>query len=288
MASLFVVSTPIGNLADLSARAAATLSSVRLVMAEDTRRTGILMQHLGVSPRMRSAHAHNEAARAQDLVATLDAGDDVALVSDAGTPLLSDPGALLVAAALNAGHDVVPIPGPAAPIAALVASGLPAESFTFLGFLPRKGRERDAALEQVAASQHTTILFESPHRLQALLAALEDSCGGERKAAVARELTKLHEEIVRCPLADLARHFTAHPPRGEIVVVVAPAPAGADATSPLDEAAEEAALLLAQALSRRGLRKREIARELQRRLRLSRNTAYALAQSAGADAAPGE
>lgn len=266
MATLHLVSTPIGNLSDLSGRAARVLGEVERIFAEDTRRTGRLLQRLGVDTPLTSLHQHNEAARAGRVLECLESGGDAALVSDAGTPLVSDPGARVVDAALEAGHDVVPVPGPSAILAALVGSGLPADRFAFLGFVPRKGLERRALLQRVACSPETTVLFEAPVRLSRLLTDLERACGPGRRVAVAREMTKLHEEFVRGTLAGARAHFGARAPRGEVTLVVD--------RSPEREPDESAAPELAAELLSGGTRPSEAVRELTVRLGISRNRAY--------------
>ena len=276
MAKLFVVSTPIGNLEDLTRRAERVLGEVAHVLAEDTRRTGKLLRHLGLEAQMTSLHAHNEASRKPRVLEWLDAGDDVALVSDAGTPLVSDPGARIVQAALEAGHEVIPIPGPSAVLAALVASGLPAERFTFLGFLPRRGSERGQLLARVAASEDAVVLFESPERLLDLLAELEAACGGERRVAVGREMTKLHETIVRGTLADARAYYGNRTPRGEVTVVIAGAP---PPTAPA-ERDPEVARELARALLAEGSSPSSVAKEVAKRLHMPRNLAYEVVQEA--------
>ena len=275
MGILYLVATPIGNLEDISRRAARVLGEVSRVLAEDTRRTTVLLNHLGARPALVSLHEHNEAERTEDALGWLDAGEELALVSDAGTPLVSDPGARLVRAAAEAGHKVVPLPGPSAVLAALVASGLPSERFAFLGFPPRRGAERAQLLERVAASEETVVLFESPERLGALLADLVSACGEERPAAVGRELTKVHEEVVRGTLAEALRYYEEHPPRGEVTVVVE----GAPEAGPADAADRAAARTLAQALVDEGLRPSHAAREVARRLGLPRNLAYEIVQN---------
>ena len=216
MGILYLVSTPIGNLEDISARALRLLQEVELVAAEDTRVTGNLFRHFDIHTPLTSYFEHNKLTKLDKILAALDIGD-VALVSDAGTPGLNDPGYELVRAALEAGHRVSPIPGPASPVAALVASGLPADSFLFLGYLPRKSSERKKFLERVADLPYTLIFLETPHRL---LDSLEDlqTVLGERQIAVARELTKLHEEVWRGMLGQARVHFQE--PRGEFVLVV--------------------------------------------------------------------
>ena len=266
MAILYLVSTPIGNLSDLSGRAARILGEVERIFAEDTRRTGKLLQHLGLDTPLISLHQHNEAARAGRVLECLESGDDAAVVSDAGTPLISDPGARVVDAALEAGHDVVPVPGPSAVLAALVGSGLPADRFVFLGFAPRKGRERRALLQRVADSPETTVLFEAPGRLRRLLADLERACSPGRRVAVAREMTKLHEEFVRGTLAEARAHFGERAPRGEVTLVID--------RSPGDEPDESAAREVAAGLLAGGARPSEAVREVMARIGVSRNRAY--------------
>ena len=219
MYTLYLVATPIGNLEDISFRALQVLRSVQRIAAEDTRRTGKLLAHYGIQTDMISYHDHNKNLRVGQILDCLQAGD-VALVSDAGTPALNDPGFELVRAALSAGHAVSPIPGPSAPIAALVASGLPTDAFVYLGYLPRKAAERRRVLEQAARLPYTLIFLEAPHRLLAALSDLRDVLG-DRQAAAARELTKLHEEIFRGSLSQVETHFTAQPARGEFTLVVA-------------------------------------------------------------------
>ncbi len=279
MATLYLVSTPIGNLGDLSPRAAETLTSVHRILAEDTRRTRILTQHVSSRVPLVSVHAHNERERVAQVLAWLDAGEDLALVSDAGTPLVSDPGARVVIAVAEGGHRVVPIPGPSAPIAALVASGLPSDRFTFLGFPPRKGKARGALLRRIARAEESVILFESPQRLVALLDDLSPECGAERRVAVARELTKLHEEVQRGTLAEVARYYRDKPPKGEVTVVVGPAPDGL-----LEGDEEEAATSLAIELLQGGMKPSEAAREVSNRIGLARNDAYRIVHDLDATA----
>ncbi len=272
MATLYLVSTPIGNLADVSARARQTLREVDRILAEDTRRSRVLAAHVGAEAPLVSLHAHNERGRVERVLAWLDAGEDLALVSDAGTPLVSDPGAALVEAVHEAGHTVVPIPGPSAVLAALVASGLSMGRFLFLGFPDRKGKSRQALLERVASSTETVVLFESPQRTVRLLEDLAAQCGPERSVSVARDLTKIHEEFQRGTLAEVASHYREHPPRGEVTVVVAPADSGvseADRATTLGAARE-----LALELASEGMKPSAAAKEIASRLDLSRNDAY--------------
>ena len=224
MSTLYLVATPIGNLEDITLRALRILREAPTIAAEDTRRTRQLLAHYEISKRPISYHEHNKRQREALLLEKLAEGD-VALVSDAGTPLINDPGAELVRAALAAGHRVVPIPGASAPIAALIASGLPADAFLYLGYLPRKSKERRAVLQSVAELPYTLIFLETPHRLTAALADLAAVLGAERPIAVARELTKQHEEILRGTIGEMVAHFAETEPRGEFTLVVGGAPA---------------------------------------------------------------
>jgi 16S rRNA (cytidine1402-2'-O)-methyltransferase len=217
--TLFLVATPIGNLGDLTTRAAETLARVNFVICEDTRHTGNLLASLGLKKQTVSLPAFAEKARTGAILERLEAGEEAALVTDAGMPAVSDPGEFLVAAALEAGHRVVPIPGANAVLAALSASGLPTSRFHFLGFLPRKGPERRAMLDEVAGLRASLVLFESPHRVGDTLGDLAEALG-DRRAAVARELTKLHEEFVRGRLSELVARYAGEAPRGEVVLVV--------------------------------------------------------------------
>lgn len=216
---LFLVATPIGNLGDMSPRAVEVLRSVQVIACEDTRHSRVLFEAFGVGTPTVSLPAFAEGERAHALVARLKAGDDVALVTEAGSPGISDPGERLVAEALAAGADVVPVPGPAALIAALSASGLPTGRFHFLGFLPRQPSDARAMLDEVAGLSATLVLYESPRRLGDTLALLHEVLG-ERRACLARELTKLHEEFVRAPLSELAARYRNAQVKGELVVLV--------------------------------------------------------------------
>jgi 16S rRNA (cytidine1402-2'-O)-methyltransferase len=288
MGVLYLVSTPVGNLEDLSPRAARILGEVSLVLAEDTRYSGILLRHLGISTRLLSLHAHNEAARTEEVLGHLAAGDALALVSDAGTPLISDPGERLVARLLAEGHEVVPIPGPSAVLHALVGSGFPSVPFTFLGFLPRKGKDRSERLQRIATATETIVLFESPERTLDLLRELEKRCGSSRRVAVARELTKVHEEFRRGTISELLEGYGDASPRGEVTVVIAPAE-GLPDTGTDDESVGALALLLLS----EGMSPSAAAREVATRLGIPRNRAYDLVQaardgtpSAGVDSGP--
>jgi 16S rRNA (cytidine1402-2'-O)-methyltransferase len=222
--TLYVVATPIGNVGDLSERAREVLSGVDRVLCEDTRRTRRLLDRVGVSTRLESHHEHNERRRVDRLVSALLAGADVALVSDAGTPELSDPGYPLVRAAGAAGVPVVSIPGPSAITAALSVAGLPTDRFVFLGYLPPRIARRRALLERVRDLDMTLVVFEAPHRVAKTLGAIEEVLG-DRPAAICRELTKQHEEVIRGGLGELRAHVARQEPRGELTLVIGGAPA---------------------------------------------------------------
>ncbi|WP_207160984.1 16S rRNA (cytidine(1402)-2'-O)-methyltransferase [Halorhodospira halophila] len=235
---MWVVATPIGNLGDLSRRAAEILRHVEWVAAEDTRRTGRLLEQYGLRARLLSLHEHNEASRIPRLLRLLAAGRDVALVSDAGTPLLSDPGARLVAAAADAGERVSPVPGPCSVTAALSVAGFGADRFVFDGFLPARDTARRSRLEALAEEPRTVAFFEAPHRIAACLRDLVEVCGGERPVVLARELTKVHETVLRGSLEEVLRRVEVdgNQQRGEIVVVLEGVPqrgAAVDADSTL-------------------------------------------------------
>jgi 16S rRNA (cytidine1402-2'-O)-methyltransferase len=221
-AALYVVATPIGNLGDVTLRALATLAAADLIACEDTRVTSVLLRHYGIRASLVAYHDHNAARQRPRLLAALAEGKSVALVSDAGTPLVSDPGFQLAAAARAAGHAVIPVPGPSAVLAALIASGLPTDTVLFAGFLPVKAGARAERLKSLASVPATLLFFESPQRLAATLAAMTEAFGGTRPAAVTRELTKLFETVVPGTLAELAEKFSGDPPKGEIVIVVGP------------------------------------------------------------------
>lgn len=226
MGSLVLVATPIGNLGDLSPRAVAALASADLVCCEDTRRSGRLLQHAGVvARRLRRVDDHTEHAATTEVLDVLNAGGTVAVVTDAGTPGISDPGQRLVQAAIASGHLVTAVPGPAALVMALVVSGLPTERFVFEGFIPRSGRDRTDRLTEIARELRTVVLYEAPHRVARTVTDLSAACGGDRRVALCRELTKLHEEVWRGTLDEASEHLAAHDPIGEYVVVLDGAPA---------------------------------------------------------------
>ncbi len=267
---LILVATPIGNLGDLSPRAATTLAAADVVACEDTRRTGRLLQHAGVDgARLLRVDAHTEDRVAARIVTHLDEGRTVAMVTDAGTPGISDPGERLVRRVLDAGHRVSVIPGPTAPVAALVASGLATNRWCMEGFLPRKGSDRVARLAELGVEERTIVLLESPRRLAATLGDLAGALGGDRSVAVARELTKLHEETWRGTLAGAVDHYV-EAPKGEVVIVVAGAP-------PADEPDDQRVLAVVTEARSGGASTRDAADEAVRRLGVSRRRAYRLA-----------
>jgi 16S rRNA (cytidine1402-2'-O)-methyltransferase len=238
---LLVCPTPIGNLEDVTLRVLSALRSADVVAAEDTRRTRVLLDRYGITAPLVSYHEHNESPRARELVGRMQAGETVALVSDAGMPLVSDPGFVLVRECVAAGLPVEVLPGPSAVLAALVASGLPADRWRFLGFLPRK---RGELSELLGEGDETVVAFESPRRVPATLSVLA-SLDPERQVAVARELTKAHEEVVRGSATELAERYASAPPRGEVVLVVGPAEGSASAV--VDPAAVDALRALVDA-----------------------------------------
>jgi 16S rRNA (cytidine1402-2'-O)-methyltransferase len=249
--TLYVVATPIGNMGDITLRAIDVLRAVPLVAAEDTRMTRRLWARHGIETRLVSYHAQSGAGRLRELVEHLEGGSDLALVTDAGTPLVSDPGGELVAEWAARGGRVLPIPGASAVLAALVASGLPTARWAFDGFLPRRGRERRDMLARMATEERTVVLFEAPGRVAATLRDLAAACGDGRAAAVCRELTKLHEEVWRGTLSELAARAEEAAPRGEVVLVIAGA-AGGDpvATQSLEEGRAEVDRLVSAGMSR--------------------------------------
>jgi 16S rRNA (cytidine1402-2'-O)-methyltransferase len=219
MGTLFLVATPIGNLEDMSPRAMRILREVQLIAAEDTRHTRQLLTHFDIHTPLTSYYEHNKLAKLDAILAALSQGD-VALVSDAGTPAINDPGYELVKAALNAHHTVSPVPGPSAPIAALAASGLPTDSFLYLGYLPRKTSERKTLFARVSPLPYTLIFLESPHRVLDSLADIQAFLG-DREMAAARELTKVYEQVVRGRVSQVMAHFSENEPRGEFVLIIA-------------------------------------------------------------------
>ena len=270
MATLFVVATPLGNLGDLSARVLEVLRAVPVVAADDTRRSRGLLEHIGAHPQLLSFHAHSPERRLEALLEILSDGRDVALVSDAGTPGISDPGTELVQAARDAGHVIVPIPGPTAIATLLSASGLPADRFLFLGFLPRRGSERSRLLKRAVAEEWSVVFYEAPGRIAELLDDLRELAPA-RRATIGRELTKLHEEIKHGTLEELHAHVAAAEPRGEFTVVLE----GAGVPPAPEDRTEEATTSARQWLTE-GITRREVSQRVASEFGLSRNDAYRL------------
>ncbi len=263
---LYIVATPIGNLEDITLRAIRVLGEAELVLAEDTRRTRVLLDRHGIDARPASLHAHNEASRIDRVLSTLEAGGDVALVSDAGTPLISDPGERLVAAVARAGFDVSPVPGASAVSSALSVSGLAAAPYSFVGFLPRRKGECERLLLTLRDRSDTLVFFESPRRVAATLARLSDVLGN-RKACAARELTKRHEQIARGSLEELSEKFTDGA-RGEFTLVVE----GAAPAAPLSDPSQLDPQI--RDLLARGMTPREISKQLATATGIQKRTIY--------------
>lgn len=269
--TLYLVATPIGNLEDITQRALSVLKAVDVIACEDTRRTQHLLNHYGIKTKMLSYHEHNERTRAAELGAMLQTGASVAVVSDAGTPGINDPGFRLVSDAITRGVRVVPIPGAAAFVSALVASGLPTDEFFFGGFLPARSTQRRARLTKVRSLDSTLIFYESPHRIAQSLADAREILG-ERHAAIARELTKLHEEIVRGRLSELIERFSGEDAaRGEMVLVIDRARPGGET---IEESSEANIAARVAALENEGLDSRAALKKVARELGLSRPEAY--------------
>ncbi len=271
MGTLVLVATPIGNLGDLSPRAAESLQGAALICCEDTRRTGKLLSHFGIrGVRMAIANEHTELARIDEVLELLAAGKIVAVVSDAGTPGISDPGERLVKAAIEHHHVISAIPGPAADVMALVISGLPSARYVFEGFLPRSGAERGERLRAVATETRTIVLYEAPHRLARTLTELHAICGDTRRVVLARELTKLHEEVWRGTLGESLGHVGQRAPLGEYVIVLAGAPASAPASD------DEIVLRLVAELAH-GASKKSAVAAVADRLDVAKNRVYDIA-----------
>ncbi len=268
--TLYVVATPLGNLGDLSPRAADTLKHVAAVAAEDTRHSKPLLVHAGSRAELISFHQHSSERALERILRILSEGRDVALITDAGTPAISDPGVVLVAAARERGIPIVTIPGPNAVAASVAVSGISGDRYLFLGFLPRKGSDRRRLLSTAAESEWTVVLFEAPNRVTQLLADLLEVCGPERQAAVSRELTKVFEETRAGTLQELSEHYAAAPARGEVTVVVAGTGKQRIAEPPYDPN-ERAKALLAEGMSRK-----DVADRLVEETGISRNRAYKL------------
>lgn len=269
---LLIVATPIGNLGDLSPRAVDELRKADLIVAEDTRRTRKLLSHAQISTKMISCHRDNERARLDALLSRLQSGEVLALVSDAGVPLISDPGALLVRACIDREISIECVPGPSAVTTAIVLSGLPADRFVFEGFLSRSAKARRSRLEELESEERTMVFFEAPHRVKTMLADLAVALGGERRCALCRELTKIHEEVWRCSLDEALARIATIEPRGEYVIVVEGADISSRGVEEVHEAAREAISLALEA----GMTPRKAAAAGQA-AGLSRSSAYKLA-----------
>ena len=271
--SLVLVATPIGNLGDVSQRSRDALAAADLIACEDSRHSGRLVKHLGIAdPTYVVVNEHTERDACARIVDAITAGKTVALITDAGTPAISDPGAVVVRAVLDAGLDVSAVPGPAALVMALVISGLPTTRFVFEGFIPRSGGDRDHRLADIALEERTTIIYESPHRVARTLADLANACGSDRRVAVARELTKLHEEVWRGTLAGAIEHFSAKEPQGEFVVVI-------DGAAPAVPANDEQIAGAVDAALANGLSVRDAADHVATALGVARRIAYRVALS---------
>jgi 16S rRNA (cytidine1402-2'-O)-methyltransferase len=267
--TLYVVATPIGNLGDLTLRALDVLRGVQIILAEDTRQTHILLDRYGIRTPMAPLHEHNESRSIAGVLARLGAGESAALVSDAGTPLISDPGQRLVRAIWDAGFRAVPVPGPSAVLAALAAAGVDTSRFTFFGFLPRSGRARQEALRDASVMPHTSVIYESPERLVRTLGDLAELGAGEREVVVARELTKRFEEFRRGTVQSLSTYYASSPPRGEVVIIL---------EGRRHEPADEMTLReRVRQLRDGGANARDITLALTRELGVPRNVAYRLA-----------
>jgi 16S rRNA (cytidine1402-2'-O)-methyltransferase len=264
--TLYVVSTPIGNLADMSLRAIETLKTADLILVEDTRTSRTLLDRYQIRTRRMAAHEHNEARVIPAVLARLDRGERIALITDAGTPLISDPGRRLVESVRRAGYRVAPVPGPSALTAALAGAGVDTSTFTFFGFLPRTGGRRKEVVSALSALPHTGVLYEAPERTAATLAALREAGAGDRYCVVARELTKKFEEFRDGTVDSLAAYYAEHPPRGEIVIILS----GREPVTADDGELDERVTQLREA----GLSARDIASRLSEELGIPRNRAY--------------
>ena len=267
--TLYLVPTPIGNLGDISRRAADTLAAVDFIAAEDTRVTLKLLNHLEIRKPLLTYHRHNTQTGGEAVLERLLAGEDGALVTDAGTPAVSDPGEELVARCAEAGVPVVAVPGPCALVVALSVSGLPTGRFTFEGFLPMNKKNRRAHLDSLRGEQRTMIFYEAPHKLRATLADLRETFGGERRIALCRELTKLHEEVMRTTLSEAEERFRQTEPRGEFVLVVA-----GDSPQETDRPTLEEALEEVRKLRKSGFSLRDATRMVSEKLEIPKNRLY--------------
>ena len=268
-ATLYIVATPIGNLGDMTQRAIETLRTADLVLAEDTRKTRVLLEHFNIKARLVTAHAHNEASTIPLVLERLGQGDDVAVVTDAGTPLISDPGSRLVQAVRSAGYHVSPIPGASALTAALSAAGLDTTRFTFLGFLARSGRERQEVMDLVTTLPHTAVLYEAPNRVADTLHDLSEAGSAGRRCVVAREMTKIFEEFREGTVEELAAYYADSPPRGEVVILLS----GAE-PKPFNE---DELRIRVKALREAGFSAKDAASQVASETGVARNTLYRMA-----------
>ena len=268
-ATLYIVATPIGNLGDMTQRAIETLRTADLVLAEDTRKTRVLLEHFNIKARLVAAHAHNEASTIPLVLERLGQGDNVAVVTDAGTPLISDPGSRLVQAVRSAGYHVSPIPGASALTAALSAAGLDTTRFTFLGFLARSGRERQEVMDLVTTLPHTAVLYEAPNRVADTLHDLSEAGSAGRRCVVAREMTKIFEEFREGTVEELAAYYADSPPRGEVVILLS----GAE-PKPFNE---DELRIRVKALREAGLSAKDAASQVASETGVARNTLYRMA-----------
>ena len=268
--ALYVVGTPIGNLEDITMRALRVLEQVDLIACEDTRQTQKLLDHYGIGTRTVSYHEHNETERAAELAQAFAEGKNIAVVSDAGTPGISDPGYRVIVEAVRAGVPVIPIPGPAALVAALVASGLPTDAFRFEGFLPAKQGQRRTALEALQDAQVTAIFYEAPHRIEETLADIVATLGDAREVVIAREVTKLHEEFLRGGAGDLLARVRSHPLKGEITLLIAKAGEAA----PPGEGQANVAARIHELMSEEKLDEKSALKRVAKETGLSRSEAY--------------
>lgn len=267
--ALYVVATPIGNLEDITFRAVRVLKEADLIACEDTRHTAKLLRHYGIEKPTVSYHEHNEAARAEELVAKVEQGLNVAQVSDAGMPGISDPGYRVIKLAIERGISVVPVPGPSALIAALAASGLPTDSFQFHGFLPARSGERRTLLESFRAVENTVVVYEAPHRIAETMKDIVELLGADRRVALARELTKVHEEFVRGSATEVLSRVQAHEPKGEITLLIGKQEQGAAASGK-----QNIATRLAEIMHERQLDENSALKVLAKELGIAKSEAY--------------
>ncbi|MEJ6348156.1 16S rRNA (cytidine(1402)-2'-O)-methyltransferase [Holzapfeliella sp. He02] len=268
---LYLVPTPIGNLSDITFRAKEILNEVDYIAAEDTRHTGQLLKNLAIKKPMISFHEHNTQEKIPDILSLLESGHTIAQVSDAGTPAISDPGELLAKAAIEQDLTVISIPGPAAFLTALVASGLDVQPFTYIGFLPRKKTQQLEKIEEIKAITHTTIFYEAPHRLKKTLANLAEVLGESRRIVLARELTKIHEQYLRGTIAEISEYYQTNEPRGEYVLLVEGMQEATEETVTPEELINEVNQSVAS-----GVSKKDAIKEVAKQYKISKNELYEL------------